>query len=160
IPLLMKPLEEVGVKEQMVARTDFVVAEEEQKGVADQQSICLEYSVHVGTLFEGNADPVQIANISHEGQKEEGEAATNPKEEEHILAVGEKSADPKALSTKQVIEEPSVLLSTSSLSSSSTEEEFDPSNSMLEDERNHGDNVADQENAMGEVEHLQQDNNE
>ncbi|KAH9325097.1 hypothetical protein KI387_005275, partial [Taxus chinensis] len=101
IPLLMKPSEEVGVKEQMVVRTDSVAAEEEKKGVADQQSICSEYSVHVGTLFEGNADPIQISKISHEGQQEEGEVAQNPKEEKHIPAVGEKSADPKALSTKQ-----------------------------------------------------------
>ncbi|KAH9292447.1 hypothetical protein KI387_042372, partial [Taxus chinensis] len=46
------------------------------------------------------------------------------------------------------------------LSSSSAEEEFDLSNSMLEDERNHGDQVTDQEDTMEEVEHLQQDNNE
>ncbi|KAH9328193.1 hypothetical protein KI387_000301, partial [Taxus chinensis] len=69
---------------------------------------------------------------------EEGEAAPNPKEEEHIPAVEEKSADPRALSTKQATGEPSVLISTSPLSSSSTEEEFDLSNSMLEGERNHG----------------------
>ncbi|KAH9293650.1 hypothetical protein KI387_041142, partial [Taxus chinensis] len=91
---------------------------------------------------------------------EEGEAAPNPKEEEHILVVEEKSADPRALSTKQATGEPSVLLSTSSLSSSSTEEEFDLSNSMLEGERNHGGQVTDQEDTMEEVEHLQQDSHE
>ncbi|KAH9292522.1 hypothetical protein KI387_042292, partial [Taxus chinensis] len=69
---------------------------------------------------------------------EEGEAAPNPKEEEHILAVEEKSADPRALSTNQATGEPSVLLSTSPLSSSSNEEEFDLSNSILESEENHG----------------------
>ncbi|KAH9323530.1 hypothetical protein KI387_018169, partial [Taxus chinensis] len=91
---------------------------------------------------------------------EKGEAAPNPKEEENNLAVEEKSADPRALSTKQVTEEPSVLLSTSSLSSSSTEKEFDLSNSILESEGNHGGQVADQEDTMEEVEHEQRDNNE
>ncbi|KAH9296232.1 hypothetical protein KI387_039820, partial [Taxus chinensis] len=91
---------------------------------------------------------------------EEGEAAPNPKEEEHNLAVEEKNADPRALSTKQVTEEPSVLLSTSSLSSSSTEKEFDLSNSILESEGNHGGQVADQEDTMEEVENEQQDSNE
>ncbi|KAH9325317.1 hypothetical protein KI387_005495, partial [Taxus chinensis] len=41
-----------------------------------------------------------------------------------------------------------------------TEEEFDLSNSMLEGERNHGGQVVDQENTMGEIEHLQQDSHE
>ncbi|KAH9296272.1 hypothetical protein KI387_039860, partial [Taxus chinensis] len=91
---------------------------------------------------------------------EEGEAAPNPKEEEHIPAMEEKNAGPRALNTKQAIEEPSVLPSTSSLSSSNVGEEFDLSNFMLEDERNHGKQVSDQENTMEEVEHLQQDNNE
>ncbi|KAH9288709.1 hypothetical protein KI387_032826, partial [Taxus chinensis] len=59
IPLLMKPTEEARVEEQMVVKTDFVAAEEEQKEEADQQSVCSECSVHVGTLFEGNADPIQ-----------------------------------------------------------------------------------------------------
>ena len=104
--------------------------------------------------------PQKIAKISHEGQQEEGEAAPNPKEEEHILAVEEKSADPRALSTKQATGEPSVLLSTSPLSSSSAEEEFDLSNSMSKGERNHGGQVTDQEDTMEEVEHLQQDSHE
>ncbi|KAH9295535.1 hypothetical protein KI387_039123, partial [Taxus chinensis] len=91
---------------------------------------------------------------------EEGEAAPNVKEEEHILAVKNKIVDPRALSTKQAIREPSVLISTSYLSSSSAEEEFDLSNSMLEDEINHDDQVTDQEDTMEEVENLQQDNNE
>ncbi|KAH9322725.1 hypothetical protein KI387_017364, partial [Taxus chinensis] len=37
---------------------------------------------------------------------------------------------------------------------------FDLSNFMLEDERNHGEQVANQKDTMEEVEHLQQDNNE
>ncbi|KAH9296845.1 hypothetical protein KI387_028527, partial [Taxus chinensis] len=87
-------------------------------------------------------------------------AAPNPKEEDHIPAVGEKIADPRALSTKQATGEPSVLLSTTSpLSSSSAEEEFDLSNSMLKGERNHGGQVTDQEDTMEEVEYLQQDSN-
>ncbi|KAH9307082.1 hypothetical protein KI387_011486, partial [Taxus chinensis] len=68
---------------------------------------------------------------------EEGEATPNPKEEDHIPAVEEKSEDPRALNTKQAIEEPLVLPSTSSLSSSNVGEEFDLSNSMIEDEGNH-----------------------
>ncbi|KAH9327857.1 hypothetical protein KI387_044349, partial [Taxus chinensis] len=186
--------------EQMVVKTDFVAAEEEQKEEADQQSVFSESSAHVGTLFEGNADSIQVAQSAIEEESseevlavptcpleqqieefdlknfmleeefnqeqdclqtlEEGEATPNPKEEEHILVVEEKSADPRALSTKQATGEPPVLLSTSPLSSSSTEEEFDLSNSMLEGERNHGDQVADQEDTMEEVEHLQQDNHE
>ncbi|KAH9309041.1 hypothetical protein KI387_036952, partial [Taxus chinensis] len=91
---------------------------------------------------------------------EEGEAAPNPKEEEHILVVEDKITYPNALSTKQATGEPSVLLSTSPLSSSSTEEEFDLSNSMLEGERNHGGQVANQEDTMEKVEHLQQNSDE
>lgn len=72
----------------------------------------------------------------------------------------EKITDPRALSTKQSMGEPLVLFSTSSLPSSSTEEEFDLSKSMLEGERNHGDQVADQEDTMEEVEHLQHDSHE
>ncbi|KAH9294674.1 hypothetical protein KI387_038262, partial [Taxus chinensis] len=88
------------------------------------------------------------------------EAAPNPKEEEHILVVEEKSADPRALSTKQATGEHSVLLSTSPLPSSSTKDEFDLSNSILESERNHGGQVIDQKDTMEEVEHLQQDSHE
>ncbi|KAH9315883.1 hypothetical protein KI387_024510, partial [Taxus chinensis] len=91
---------------------------------------------------------------------EEGESAPNPKEEEHIPAVEEKNAGPRALNSKQAIEEPSVLPSTSFSSSSNVEEEFDLSNFIFENENNHGDQVADQENTMEEVEHLQQDNKE
>ncbi|KAH9320352.1 hypothetical protein KI387_043948 [Taxus chinensis] len=64
-------------------------------------------------------------------------------EEEHIPVVEEKSADPRALTTKQATGEPSVLLSTSPLPSSNAEEEFDLSNSMSESEGNHGGQVAD-----------------
>ncbi|KAH9297265.1 hypothetical protein KI387_028947, partial [Taxus chinensis] len=88
---------------------------------------------------------------------EEGEATPDPAAEEHILAMEEKVADPRALSTKQATGEPLVLLSTSPLSSSSAEEEFDLSNSMLEGEINHGGQVTNQEDTMEEVEHLQQD---
>ncbi|KAH9311246.1 hypothetical protein KI387_026281, partial [Taxus chinensis] len=49
---------------------------------------------------------------------EEGEDAPNPKEEEYIPYVEEKNVGSRALNTKYAIEEPSVLPSTSSLSSS------------------------------------------
>ncbi|KAH9328135.1 hypothetical protein KI387_000243, partial [Taxus chinensis] len=90
----------------------------------------------------------------------ERETTPNPKEEEFFLAVEEKNVDPKASNIKQVIEEPSILPSTSSPSSSNVGEEFDISNSMLEDDGNHGEQVANHEDTMEEVEHLQQDNNE
>ncbi|KAH9316222.1 hypothetical protein KI387_024849 [Taxus chinensis] len=169
---MVKPSKEVGVGEQVVVKTDFVAAEEEQKEEADQQSVCLESSVHVGTLFEGNADSIQVTQSAIEEESleedlavptcpleqqieefdltnfvleeefyqeqdclqvvEKGEATPDPKEEEHILVVEEKIVDPRALSTKQAMGEPLVLFSTSSLPSSSAEEEFDLSNSMLE----------------------------
>ncbi|KAH9313422.1 hypothetical protein KI387_044056 [Taxus chinensis] len=132
IPLLVKPTEEVKVEEKVVVRTDFVAVEEQKEEIEEFElkNFVLEEE------FNQDQDFLQAV--------EKGEASPNPKEEDHILAVGEKSAYPKALSTKQSIEEPSVLLSTSSLSISSVEEEFDLSKSMLEDERNHGDQVADQ----------------
>ncbi|KAH9307653.1 hypothetical protein KI387_035564, partial [Taxus chinensis] len=74
IPLLMKPIEEAGVEEQMVVRIDFVAVEEELKEEVDQQSIFSKCSVHVGTLFEGNVDPLQVAQSAIE---EEDLAAPN-----------------------------------------------------------------------------------
>ncbi|KAH9312771.1 hypothetical protein KI387_027806, partial [Taxus chinensis] len=73
-------------------------------------------------------------------------------EEDHTIS--------EALSVEQATEEPSVLPPTSSPSSSDVEEEFDLSNFMFESEGNHGEQVADQEDTMKEVEHLQQDNKE
>ncbi|KAH9291037.1 hypothetical protein KI387_044166 [Taxus chinensis] len=156
IPLLVKPTEEAKV-EQMVVRTDFVAAEEKDLAVPTRP---LEQQIEEFELtnfmleeeFNQEQDCLQTL--------EEGEAAPNPKEEEHILVVKEKSTYPRGLGTKQATGEPSILLSTSPLSGSSTEEEFDLSNSMLESEANHDDQVADQENTMGEVEHEQQDSNE
>ncbi|KAH9312125.1 hypothetical protein KI387_027160, partial [Taxus chinensis] len=59
IPLMVKPLEEVGVGKQVVVRTEFSVAREEQKEEADQQSVFPESSVHVSILFEENVDSIQ-----------------------------------------------------------------------------------------------------
>ncbi|KAH9304846.1 hypothetical protein KI387_009250, partial [Taxus chinensis] len=59
IPLMVKPLEKVGVGKQVVVRTEFAAGREEQKEEADQQSVCLESSFHVSILFEENADSIQ-----------------------------------------------------------------------------------------------------
>ncbi|KAH9305868.1 hypothetical protein KI387_010272, partial [Taxus chinensis] len=61
---------------------------------------------------------------------------------------------------EEATKEPSVLPPTSSPLSSDVEEEFDLSNFMFEDEGNHGEKVADQEDTMEEVKHMQQDNKE
>ncbi|KAH9303294.1 hypothetical protein KI387_014877, partial [Taxus chinensis] len=66
IPLMVKPSKEVKVEEQMVVRTDFIAAEEEQKEEADQQSIFSECSVHVGTLLEEYVDPIEVTQSAME----------------------------------------------------------------------------------------------
>ncbi|KAH9318998.1 hypothetical protein KI387_020767, partial [Taxus chinensis] len=63
-------------------------------------------------------------------------------EEDHTVS--------EALSVEQATGEPSVLPPTSSPSSSDVEEEFDLSNFMFEEERNHGEQVANQEDTMKE----------
>ncbi|KAH9322463.1 hypothetical protein KI387_017102, partial [Taxus chinensis] len=68
------PTEEAKV-ETMVVRTDFVAAEEEQKEEADQQSACSEFSDHVDTLFEGNADLIQVTQSAMEEEISEGDLA-------------------------------------------------------------------------------------
>ncbi|KAH9328134.1 hypothetical protein KI387_000242, partial [Taxus chinensis] len=84
----------------------------------------------------------------------EGEATPNPKGEEYIPAMEEKNVVPEASNPKQAIEEPSILPSTSSLSSFSVEKEFYLSNFMLEDERNHVEQVANKEDTMEGVDYL------
>ncbi|KAH9298791.1 hypothetical protein KI387_030473, partial [Taxus chinensis] len=68
----------------MVVRTDFVAVEEEQKEEADQQSVFSESSVHVGTLFEGNADSIQVAQsaIKEESSEEDLAVPTCPLEQQ------------------------------------------------------------------------------
>ncbi|KAH9329420.1 hypothetical protein KI387_001528, partial [Taxus chinensis] len=61
-------------------------------------------------------------------------------EEDHTVS--------EAPGVEQATEEPSVLPSTSSPSSSDVEEEFELSNFMFEDEGSHGDHVTDQEDTM------------
>ncbi|KAH9297327.1 hypothetical protein KI387_029009, partial [Taxus chinensis] len=165
IPLMVNPTKEAEVGEQMVVRTDSVAAEEEQKEESSEENIAvptcpLEQQIEEFDLTNFMLEEELIQEQYCLRKLREEEAAPKAKEEEHILVVEEKIADPRALSAKQATEEPSVLLSTSSLSSSINEEEFDLSNSILESEGNHGGQIADQENTMEEVEHLQQDNNE
>ncbi|KAH9324069.1 hypothetical protein KI387_004247, partial [Taxus chinensis] len=154
IPLMVKPIEEANV-EKMVMRTDFVEEEDLTAPTSPLEQKIEEFDLKNFMLeeeFNQGQDCLQTL--------EEGKAAPNPKEEKHILAMEEKSADPRALSTKQDTGEPSVLPSASPLPSFSTEEEFDLSNSILESEENHGGQVTDQEDTMEEVEHLQQDSHE
>ncbi|KAH9332160.1 hypothetical protein KI387_044304, partial [Taxus chinensis] len=73
-------------------------------------------------------------------------------EEDHIVS--------EALSVERATREPSALPPTSSPSSFDIEEEFYISKFMFEEEGNHGEQVTDQEDAMKEVEHLQQNNKE
>ncbi|KAH9303307.1 hypothetical protein KI387_014890, partial [Taxus chinensis] len=96
IPLMVKPIEEARVGGQVVVRTNFVAAEEEDLAVPtcplEQQTE--EFNLTNFMLeeeFYQEQDCIQLV--------EEGEAAPNPKEEEHNLAVEEKNADPRALST-------------------------------------------------------------
>ncbi|KAH9306357.1 hypothetical protein KI387_010761, partial [Taxus chinensis] len=112
--------------------------------------------VHVGTLLEEDDDPIKATQSA----MREEESVLTPKEEEYIRAMEENHIVLEALSVKYATEEPSVLPHTSSPSRSNFEEEFDISNFIFENEDNHGDQVADQENTMEEVEHLLQDNNE
>ncbi|KAH9317039.1 hypothetical protein KI387_018808, partial [Taxus chinensis] len=83
IPLMVKPTEEAKV-EQMVVKTVFVAAEEEQKEEADQQSVLSESSVHDGTLFEGNDDSIQVAQsaIMKESSEEDLAVPTCPVEQQ------------------------------------------------------------------------------
>ncbi|KAH9308000.1 hypothetical protein KI387_035911, partial [Taxus chinensis] len=121
IPLMVKPTEEARVGEAdqwwlglFEGSADFQVAVEEEDLTVP--TCPLEQQIEEFDLtnfmleeeFNQEQDCLQTL--------EEGEAAPNPKEEEHIPAVGEKSSDPRALSTKQATGEPSVLLSTSPLS--------------------------------------------
>ncbi|KAH9321436.1 hypothetical protein KI387_016075, partial [Taxus chinensis] len=93
---MVKLTEKARVGEQVVVRTDFVAAEEEDLAVP---TCPLEQQIEDFDLtnfmleeeFNQEQDCLQTL--------EEGEAAPNPKEEEDILAVEEKSADPRALST-------------------------------------------------------------
>ncbi|KAH9314851.1 hypothetical protein KI387_023478, partial [Taxus chinensis] len=58
--------------------------EEEQKEEADQQSVCSESSVRVGTLFEGNADSIQVVQsaIKEESSEEDLAVPTCPLEQQ------------------------------------------------------------------------------
>ncbi|KAH9321234.1 hypothetical protein KI387_015873, partial [Taxus chinensis] len=56
----------------------------------------------------------------------------------------------EALSVEQAIGEPSVLPPTSSPSRFDVEEDFDLSKLMIEEDRNHGEHVANQEDTMKE----------
>ncbi|KAH9300177.1 hypothetical protein KI387_011760, partial [Taxus chinensis] len=62
--------------------TDFVAAEEEQKEEADQQSVFSGSSVHIGTLFEGNADSIQVAQSTIKQKEEDLAAPTCPLEQQ------------------------------------------------------------------------------
>ncbi|KAH9288927.1 hypothetical protein KI387_033044 [Taxus chinensis] len=150
---MVKPSEEAKFKEPVVVKADFIAAMEQE----DHQSVCSECSVHVGTLFEEKYDPIRATQSVQ--VKKEG-STPNPKEEECILAMEENNKVLEDSNMKKAAEEPLVLPSTSSPLSSDVEEEFDLSNFMFENEGNCGDQVADQEDTMKEVEHKKQGNHE
>ncbi|KAH9316611.1 hypothetical protein KI387_025238, partial [Taxus chinensis] len=62
IPLLVKPTEEVKVKEQVVVKADFIAAKMKE----NKKSICSKCSVHVGTLLEEDVDPIEVTQSAME----------------------------------------------------------------------------------------------
>ncbi|KAH9330905.1 hypothetical protein KI387_003013, partial [Taxus chinensis] len=77
IPLMVKPIEDVEVGEQVENKADFITAVKREK----QQFVDDELGVHVGTFPKENADPVCTAKSAIE---KEGKPSQNPIFEEQM----------------------------------------------------------------------------